>query len=86
VNYNFVSTYSHEATGPDGGPRQPTDRFFSFHDGDHFRGSKGEYFSGYRDQVQFIVDRLQVIVGSLLSRPGTKPVMSCTETMVRGRC
>jgi hypothetical protein len=61
--------------GPDGGPRQPTDRFFGFHDGDHFRGSKGEYFSGYRDQVQFVVHRLQVIVGSLLSRPGTKPVI-----------
>ncbi len=61
--------------GPDGGPRQPTDRFFSFDDGDHYRGSRGEYFGGYRDQVQFVVDRLKTIVGSLLSRPGDKPVI-----------
>jgi hypothetical protein len=58
-----------------GSPRQPAGRFFGFHDGDHYRGPKGEYFTGYRDQVQFVAARLRRIVESLLNRPGPPPVI-----------
>jgi hypothetical protein len=62
--------------GPNGSPRRPPDgRTFNFGDGEHFLGSKNEYMRGYRDQVGFVTAQLTKLVGLLLSRPGTPPVI-----------
>ena len=62
--------------GPDGSPRRPARGVkFDFGDGDHFVGSRQEYISGYRDQTQFVIGQLTTLVESLLSRPGTAPVI-----------
>jgi hypothetical protein len=58
----------------DGSPVTPP-RWFGFHDGSHFPGTRSEYLSGYREQVDFIAARMTALVTSLLARPGPSPVI-----------
>jgi hypothetical protein len=60
--------------GPNGQPRRGAAPF-GLYDGDHFRGSRAEYASGYRDQVRFVTARTAAIVETLLSRPGPPPAI-----------
>ncbi len=58
----------------DGAPRTP--RWpFTFIDGSGYQGTRAEYVEGYRDQAQFVVQRLTALVEALLRRPGPQPVI-----------
>jgi hypothetical protein len=50
---------------------QPRPATFRFQDGNHFKGSRSEYVSGYREQALFVARQLSLLVDSLLD--GTQP-------------
>jgi hypothetical protein len=59
----------------DGRPRPYGTQLFSLMDGNHFPGSRAEYVEGYRDQAQFVMNRLLSAIDAILSRPGPSPVI-----------
>jgi hypothetical protein len=46
-----------------------------FQDGSAFGGSRADYRQGYRNQVQFLMNRLSAVVESLLRHKGPSPVI-----------
>jgi hypothetical protein len=60
--------------GPDGSPRQGS-RPLSLRDGDHFDGDRLEYVNGYRDQAQFVANRIARLIEHLLAMPGAAPAI-----------
>jgi hypothetical protein len=62
--------------GPGGRyPHQSGLGLFMFNDGDQFNSSTEEYVSGYREQVQFVAEKVEALVGALLSRSSRTPVI-----------
>jgi hypothetical protein len=72
---HIISPHPPFLFGPDGSSREPGATMFGFQDGDHYRGPRSEYVSGYRDQVRFVTGRLTALVQQLLERPGPAPVI-----------
>jgi hypothetical protein len=58
-----------------GTARQPKRMMFGFSDGDHYQGTRREYIDGYREQAQFVAQRLSAFIDDVLSRPGPRPVI-----------
>lgn len=56
-----------------GQPVTPDNRF-SFMDGDAFQGTNKAYFEGYRDQLAFLNDQLELVISGLLQR-STRPLI-----------
>jgi hypothetical protein len=50
-------------------------RGFSFADGSDFNGSRTEYTSGYREQVQFIASRLRQAIERVLARRANRDIV-----------
>jgi len=61
--------------GPDGGPRQPVSTAYMFNDGIRYDGTRSDYYSGYRDQAQFVARQVTALIETLLERPGPTPVI-----------
>lgn len=59
---------------PDGSFRRPAWPFM-LNDGDDFPGTQNQYVAGYRDQVAYVLGRVEAIVRAILSRPGPRPVI-----------
>jgi hypothetical protein len=59
---------------PDG-TAAPSRGLFLFQDGSHYPGSRDDYRRGYRDQVQYVINRVMAAVDALLSRDGPPPVI-----------
>jgi hypothetical protein len=62
--------------GADGRPRQSDGAVpFTFSDGDHFLGSRAEYETGYREQTNFVIQRLKRTLETLLKTGGRDSVV-----------
>ena len=59
----------------DGRPRPGDSRMFTFEDGSHFRGPREDYIAGYRDQAQFVANRILSAIDTILNHPGPSPVI-----------
>ena len=72
---HIVSPHPPFVFGPDGSPRAGDTAADIFSDGDDFKGTPSDYVLGYRNQTQFLVRRLMMLVDSLLKGPGPAPVI-----------
>jgi hypothetical protein len=72
---HLISPHPPFVFAPDGRPRANAKHVFGLMDGSHFRGSRAEYVAGYRDQAQFVVNRVLPLIDTILSRPGPSPVI-----------
>lgn len=59
----------------DGRPRDNRARLFTLTDGSQYGGSREEYVAGYREQAQFVANRVLAVVDAILARPGPSPVI-----------
>jgi hypothetical protein len=72
---HFISPHPPFVFAPDGRPRANATHVFGLMDGSHFHGSRAEYVAGYRDQAQFVANRVLSIIDAIMSRPGPRPVI-----------